>query len=124
MKNYLLQQAENAESDYIPQLYVKIKGWYPPPASLTIENKITEFEKKLKEEILIQQKKKYNIYNLAIPQCTKLSFLNQHQEFIILPTDKNLGPVILNREDYIKNIKWTSPHLRLIPESQKLKTTC
>jgi hypothetical protein len=21
--------------------------------------------------------------------------------------------VILNREDYIKNIKWTSPHLRL-----------
>jgi hypothetical protein len=31
---------------YIPQLYVKLKGWYPPPASLAIEEEITYFKKK------------------------------------------------------------------------------
>ncbi len=56
-KNYLIQQTDHPNSDYIPQLYVKIKGWHPPPATLTIENKITDFEKRLRDKIRFKQKK-------------------------------------------------------------------
>jgi hypothetical protein len=48
-KNYLLTEKKNNDTEYIPQLYVKIKGWNPPPAPIELENKLTEFEKKLKE---------------------------------------------------------------------------
>jgi len=32
----------------IPKLYIKLKGWEPPPAPLLVENAITLFEKQLK----------------------------------------------------------------------------
>jgi hypothetical protein len=42
-KQYLLSNKKQTSTEYIPQIYVKLKKWYPPLASLTIENKITEF---------------------------------------------------------------------------------
>jgi len=48
-----------------------------------------------------------------------LSYLKQHQEFIILPTDKNLGPAILNRKDYIRKV--LNEHL-LTPAYTQLQT--
>jgi hypothetical protein len=41
---------------------------------------------------------------LTLPERSILRYLKQHQDFLILPTDKNLGPAILNREDYIKKV--------------------
>lgn len=43
--------------EYMPQIYVKLKGWNPPPASLTIENQLTIFEQQLKNNINISNKK-------------------------------------------------------------------
>ncbi len=45
---YYLQEHPSTNHDYIPQIYVKLKGWDPPPAPLNVENAITEFEKQLK----------------------------------------------------------------------------
>jgi len=31
-RQYLIQNNNNNTSPYIPQIYIKLKGWYPPPA--------------------------------------------------------------------------------------------
>jgi hypothetical protein len=36
-KQYLLTENRQSEREYIPQIYVKLKNWDPPPASLTTE---------------------------------------------------------------------------------------
>jgi hypothetical protein len=56
---------------------------------------------------------------LTLPEHSILSYLKQHQEFIILPTDKNLGPAILNRKDYIRKV--LNEHL-LTPAYTQLQT--
>jgi len=47
-KCYLQDTDLQQKSEYIKQIYIKNKHWNPPPAPILIEEKITEFEKKLK----------------------------------------------------------------------------
>jgi hypothetical protein len=101
-KQYRLQNNNKNATPYIPQIYVKLKGWHPPPAPIDIENKLTTFEKLLKQTIHEKQKRTPNFTNLTITQRRTLEALKNNKEFIILPTDKNLGPAIMNRDNYIK----------------------
>jgi len=55
---FYLQRNPSTKIDYIPQLYIKLKGWDPPPAPISVEDAITLFEKQLK--IAIQ----HNMLNL------------------------------------------------------------
>jgi hypothetical protein len=50
-------------SDYIKQIYSKNKHWNPPPASIIIEDKITDLEKALKKEqqLLINKHRQRNL---------------------------------------------------------------
>jgi hypothetical protein len=50
-KQYLKQFDKNNTTPYIPQIYIKVQGWNPPPASLTIENRLTDFEKLLTKTV-------------------------------------------------------------------------
>ena len=56
-KQYLNTNGHSSSMEYMPQIYVKLKGWNPPPASLTIENQLTIFEQQLKNNINISNKK-------------------------------------------------------------------
>jgi hypothetical protein len=47
-KCYLKETNLHSNSDYDKQIYKKNLTWHPPPAPLQIEDKITEFEKALK----------------------------------------------------------------------------
>ncbi len=103
-KQYLLTENRQSEREYIPQIYVKLKNWHPPPASLNIENRITAFEKHLKETVMINNNKTQKYINLTPTQKNTLRELQHSDEFIILPTDKNLGPSIMNRDTYITQV--------------------
>jgi len=46
---YLKELNIDNSADYEKQIYLKNKGWHPPPAPLHIEDKLTMFEKTLKE---------------------------------------------------------------------------
>ena len=46
---YLKELNIDNSADYEKQIYLKDKGWHPPPAPLHIEDKLTMFEKTLKE---------------------------------------------------------------------------
>jgi len=53
MKQYLISKWTNSSDEDIPQIYVKLKGWNPPPASLSLEDKLTHFEKQVTEAVTI-----------------------------------------------------------------------
>ena len=99
---FYLQCNPSTKNDYIPQLYIKLKGWDPPPAPLSVEDAITLFEKQLKIAI---QRNMLNLRNkssnLTDTQLHTLSLLKRSTEFVVMPTDKNLGPAIMNRNEYI-----------------------
>ncbi len=101
-KQYLTHNNHQSSDSYIPQIYIKLKGWNPPPATLTIENQITEFENKLQDAVNSNRNQNIKSTNLTPPQRQTLQLLKNNTEFIIMPTDKNLGPAIMNREDYIQ----------------------
>ena len=105
--------------DYIPQLYLANKKWTPPPANGTTEHHLFEFVRRL--ETAIQQHKHHPRNNLTLDQKTALHSLKNNLNYIIINTDKDLGPAILNRSDYIN--KALTEHLltntyELIPEQE------
>jgi len=44
IKKYLLDNATKSHTEYKPQLYIKLNGWSPPPASAIIESHMTLLE--------------------------------------------------------------------------------
>ena len=105
-KYYLEQHGIASNVAYIKELYVKNKYWNPPPASISIEDKLTQFEKLLKQSYnkLQENLKGKNLSNLTKLQSKALYSLKNDKETIIKPTDKNLGPAVLDLDKYIKQI--------------------
>jgi hypothetical protein len=103
---YLEQQGMHSEVNYEKQIYVKLRNWHPPPAPIETEDKITSFEKQLKEKQLkLQEKhKKNNLINLTPIQLNLMKQLKANNNVIVKPTDKNLGPAIMDTKLYIEQV--------------------
>jgi hypothetical protein len=120
---YYLKQPNIAnDAGYIKQIYVKNQQWSPPPAPIHVEDKITEFKKALRaaQTARIRKTSKINLRNLTLPQLQTMQALKMNKSFIIKPTDKNLGPAILDAETYVSKI--LSKHL-LTKDYQHLTET-
>jgi hypothetical protein len=102
-KFFLNEHNTRSESDYIKQIYVRNPTWNPPPAPARIEDNITKFEKLLKttHHNLLQKHSKTNLSNLTTIQSKALKSLRQNRQLIIKPTDKNLGPALMELDSYI-----------------------
>jgi hypothetical protein len=97
----------NHEStDYEKQIYTKKKTMYPPPASNQIEDKLTENGMALKlQQTLLNLKNSFrNLNNLTTAQLKTLNLLKQNKNLLIKPTDKSLGPSVLDTCTYIKQV--------------------
>jgi hypothetical protein len=104
---HLLQSSGlNPTSHYEKQIYIKNSNWPPPPAPLTIENKITEFEKALKDKQRHLETKytKRNLSNLTPFQTKILLKLRQNTNIIIKLSGKNLGPAVLDTSRYTTQV--------------------
>jgi hypothetical protein len=68
-----------------------------------IEDQITHFEIPLKEShnTLTQKYSNTNVSNLTPIQSKALHSLKQNKQLVIKPTDKNLGPAIMDLDAYI-----------------------
>jgi len=84
---------------------------------VSLENILTDFKKQIKEAVLLNNSTIPKFSNLTNNQTDTLHKLKNSNNFIILPVDKNLGPTIINRSDYIKQA--LSEHL-LMPDYQQL----
>ena len=83
------------------RLYIKSK-WVPDPQCENLENKINNFILNLELQNKLHlnlSKKSTNLNNI---QKQHINFLRQNTEFIILMCDKNLGPAIIERGEYIR----------------------
>jgi hypothetical protein len=106
INSYLKQQSLNENEEYHKQIYICNSNWHPPPASILIENQITAFEKllKAKQQELEIKNQNSTLLNLTPLQKSALIKLRQNNSIIIKPTDKNLGPAIMDTETYTKQI--------------------
>lgn len=105
-KHYLEENQIENETEYIKQLYVKNRNWHPPPASNTIEEGITKFEKLLKQAHNSLQKMNLNknLSNLTPLQSHALNSLKRNRDIVIKATDKNLGPVAIDLSRYTQQV--------------------
>jgi len=78
--------------------------WNPSPAPLNIEEKITELEKSLSAQLNILSLKhsNSNLCNLTYSQLLTLHSLKNNPSLTKKPTDKNLGPTIMETQQYIQ----------------------
>jgi len=103
---YLKTNPSNNNTEYIKQIYIKNKKWKPPPASNLIEEQLTVFEKAIKSQQQKHQNSKClrSFKNLTTHQLQTLKTLQKNTNFIIKPTDKNLGPAIMDTTQYIQQV--------------------
>jgi len=89
-KHHLKQICSINDMGYIPHIYMKNKNWNPPPASETIKNQLTVFEKALKNmhNSLNLKYQTRNLTNLTPIQTKMLKIFKQRTDIFITPTDK------------------------------------
>jgi hypothetical protein len=86
---------------YDPKIYVKIKNWEPDPCPIIdVEEELTAFRQQFLA--LVANNKPRPASNLSKRQEKLLSMLRKAKQFVITPTDKNLGPAIMERSQYIE----------------------
>lgn len=131
---FLRDNGITESSTYEKQIYIKNMAWNPPPAPLHIEDKITEFEKSLRNlhQQLTAKHKHNKLTNLTPFQVKTLKELKNNKDVTIKPTDKNLGPAILDTNQYISQVlkeRLLTPayrqlsHLEAIRTIENIKTT-
>ena len=93
-------------SNFEKQIYAKNKNWNPGPAPLIIEEKLDEFEKALNKEKnkIILKHSGRNLNNLTSSQRQVLHLLKHNKHLTIKPTDKNLGPAVMETAVYTRQM--------------------
>jgi hypothetical protein len=92
---------DDPKEDYIPRLYIPSK-WHPPLAPDTFEFLFDSFDKQITEarrSLPVTRR-----YNLTPSQRHVLGELKKRPDLIVLPTDKNLGPCVIERSVYIAQV--------------------
>jgi len=84
--------------DYIPSLYIPTK-WKPPEAPEDVEYAIKKFSSQLSDNI--NRKSSNTRTNLTKMQYSCLHLIKNDSRLIVCTSDKNLGPVIMERNTYI-----------------------
>jgi len=118
---------DSSDDNYIPSLYIPTT-WKPPEAPVVIENAITNFSESLQKNIKTNTTRART--NLTKLQYSCLHSIKNNSQLIVCPSDKNLGPVIMDRAEYFQRCLYEHllcPHtyVRLTEEEalQKVRNT-
>ncbi len=84
---------------YNPKLYIK-SHWEPPKAAPALETALTKLHQHLHSQVQTNQQSQRRQHNLYASNRLLIQTLKASQDHIVLPTDKNLGPAILERSVY------------------------
>jgi hypothetical protein len=114
-------RASAISTGYIPKLYVK-SDFNFEEASDEIEDAIKDFRDAITSEQLQRSRMKKPQPNLTFHQLKLISYFKNNDTFIIVQGDKNLGPCILERKNYIyracKEHLGNSTNYRQLTEAQ------
>jgi len=81
----------------MPKLFTPNMTFQPDELQPSVKNALREFEEALKQHGQAHRSHP----NITREQKTRLRELKQDERIVILPTDKNLGPSVLDTETYI-----------------------
>ena len=97
-------QQSNSLTKNDKKIYVK-SDWVPDPGNDDLENRLDEFKKQLTKTAIENRTRLIRpTYNLDKSQYRTLHSLKNNPDIIVLLADKNLGPVTMDRETYIKRV--------------------
>lgn len=121
-------EAKYHNTSYNPKVYIKT-DWNPPKADEHIEKSLDDFEKGLIEKSILKNISWEQHLNITEHQYDLLNLLGKHDYFIIVESDKNLGPVIMERAKYIRmvldgHLLDTNTYRRLGPGELDFKEAC
>ena len=87
-----------------PSLYLRNPDWKPDPSLIPSEitTRISQFINLLRAEY--QRTPRRTVHNLLPHQAGLLKQFHKSDEFIVLPSDKNLGPAILERTECMHRV--------------------
>jgi len=73
---------------------------------MEVEDSITRIETSLKHahRYLVNKISKENLQNLSLSQLSTLKLLKENNNLTIKPTDKNLGPAVMDTNTYINKV--------------------
>jgi hypothetical protein len=86
---------------YIPSLYLP-STWQPPPKQDHVEFALANFDKKLND--FRRALPTHRRHNLSPSQRNVIRELRHRTDLIIFQTDKNLGPSVAERQQYIRDL--------------------
>ena len=88
------------DDDYNPRMYVQ-SSWEPPPHMVPkeLDKRLTDLKASLKSKF---QSRRRGRSNLLPHQRRTLCWLRQQQDLLVVNCDKNLGPAVIERSEYIK----------------------
>jgi hypothetical protein len=96
-----IQDADNEDDGYNKRMYVRT-GWTPPehlfPFPKELPRRLQAFTTAIKS--LVRRRKCPS--NLLPHQRNALEYLQHQKELLVVQCDKNLGPAIIERDEYIK----------------------
>jgi hypothetical protein len=95
--------AGKEDSDYIPKLHVPVPSFMPQLAAEEIEDALEDFEVRITQLHKATQNPRLNSPNLPPAQLKRLQEIRDDPNLIVVPTDKNLGPAIMDKSDYINH---------------------
>ena len=101
-RHFILTNSNIDRDAMSPRLHRNIDNWDPNDASGSIEGAIDMFELTLKREFASLKHAKSSYFTMV--QKNSLNFLRNQKELMILLSDKNLGPMAVNRDDHIKTM--------------------
>ncbi len=90
----------NVDDEYNSRMYIK-SNWTPPPwhwPGDTLDHRLAAFDEKMSQLFKCRRGKP----NLLKHQQHALHRLTHQHEHLIVPCDKNLGPSIIETEDYLR----------------------
>ncbi|MFN9981093.1 MAG: hypothetical protein ACK53Y_14300, partial [bacterium] len=99
LKHWIKENGANDNDDYITSLYIPTT-WNPLEASPEIETAINTFASQL--NTTLRNNNTHPISNLTRLQYHCLHSIKNNNKLIVCSSDKNLGPVIMERETYLK----------------------
>jgi hypothetical protein len=108
LKVWLKEHPIENDENYNPNLYLPSR-WKPPEASNTIEQNLKTFAEKLKEITKQNTEKATPKSNLTRLQKNCLQKIMNDKRYIVCLSDKNLGPVLMERRTYFE--RCLSDHL-------------
>ena len=84
---------------HLRKLYIKNKDYEPPEATHDLEQDLKTFEHEITS---LSRHTRHSLPSLSDKEINSLKSLRDDPILLVLPTDKNLGPAILERRKYIE----------------------